>query len=207
MTVKILKSSIAAFRDFEVQVAAHAAEMKNWRAHMARVKSDDASGVTGIERHWPLVRPAAHPLIESAVNEKDEVDFELVDDGPTPEQILRQKKDQILHEICRLEQSAIADIVPVGKRRLMNLQENSILTAHAARVSENTDGIIKAAASALGLRQAPAMPTDDAKFVAEQSERRRKIVSIEAAAAQAMNDIEDLTLDNIDAWTMPKFPD
>lgn len=206
MTARILKSSLAGFADFAATAATHAVEMKNWRAHMARVQQDEAAGVTGIDRHWPHPRPSAHPLVEAAVNENDEMDFEIVDDGPTPDQVLRARKNELLGEVYRLEQIAIAAIVPPGKRRFLNLRESEIVSDHAERLRTHNDGILKAAASAMGLRKEPEMSEADAAYLNEQMQRRQKIAAVEAAAAQAMHDIEDLTAETIGAWQIPDFP-
>lgn len=229
MTHRILQSAIAGIVDFPAKAAAHAVEMKAWRAHMARVKDDEAAGVTGIDKHWPLKRPSSHPLVEAAVNENDEMDFDLVDDGPTPEQVLRARKDALLRDVIHLEQAALAELAPFGKRRLLIQREGDILAAHRDRVRRNEEmahaehaqlvrehhdvGLIKSAASAIGLRKepvmppivAPVMPPDDAGYVAEQAELRRRSEAIARAAAQAQHDIEDLTAETVDAWRAPDF--
>ena len=49
------------------------------------------------------------------------------------------------------------------------------------------------------------MPAGDQKFVDEQNNRRQAIASIEERAAQAMHEIEDLTIDTIDGYQIPDF--
>jgi len=206
MTVRILKSEADQIEDFAGKAATHAVEMKNWRAHMARVKADEANpDIDPAARHWPLRQPDAHPLVERAVNENDEMDFELVDDGPTVDQVLRAKKDGLLALVYHAEQAAIAAVVPIGRRRLLNMKEATIAIAHDKRVQADTDTILKSAAAAVGLRKPPKMPAGDQKFVDEQSNRRQAIASIEESAAQAMHDIEDLTIETIDGYQIPDF--
>lgn len=204
MTIKILKSAISNIPDFTAAAATHAVGMKEWRAHSERVKEDEKNGVVGISKHWPLRRPHAHPVVEAAVNEHSEVDFEIVDDGPTPEQILRAKKNELIGLIHVLEMEAVAAVIPHGKKRLMNLKINEINKRHADRLSEHT-GFIDSISKAVGLRKAPEMPAKDKKHIDEHDERYRKIEAIEARAAQATHDVEDLTLKTIDKWQPPSL--
>ena len=203
MTAKILKSAIAGIRDFPARAAAHAVEMKNWREHMARVKDDEAKGVTGIEKHWPHPRPDAHPLVEAAVNENCDMDYELVDDGPTPDQVLREMKNRLIETVSQLERTAIEAVAPPGKWRLLNMRENSIIEAQAERMKEV--GVVASVATAIGLKKPPGLSEEDAAHISAQNDLRRKIQSIQRSAAQAHSDIEDLTAETIDGWQMPSF--
>lgn len=231
MTVQILKSSISGIDDFAASAAAFAVEMKEWRAHDARVKVDEAAGVTGIEKHWFHPRPTAHPLIEAAVNENSEMDYDLVDDGPPAEQVLRTKKDDLLRQIQQAEHAAIGTVVPHGKQMFFNIRENKIRAAVAAIEFEEASAAVRAAAEAatlafadsgflksvskaIGLRKphtiapppiAPPRtiaPGDDA-FLKEQDDRRSKMEDIRYASAKAQHDIEDLSADTIGSWRAP----
>jgi hypothetical protein len=231
MTARILKSSIGSIEDFPARAAAFAVEMKEWRAHDARMRADEVKGVTGIEKHWAHPRPTAHPLIEAAVNENSEMDYELVDDGPTAEQILRMKKNDLLSKIHQAESAAIGKIFPYGKQRFLNIRENEIRSAIAIIEFENAraavraaeeaaalefanNGFLKSVSEAIGLRktriaspppiaqQRAIAPEDDA-FLKEQDDRRSKIEAIQYASAKAQHDIEDLSADTIDAWQAP----
>lgn len=202
MTACINKSAIAGLHDFPALAAAFAVEMKNWRAHMVRVKQDEAAGVTGIEKHVAHPRPSAHPAVEAAVNENAEMDYEIVDDGPSPDQVLAHKKAELSQRVVLAEHAAIGAVVPHGKRRLLSHQENAISSAHAPRPL----GLIKSVATAIGLLDAgPTMSAEDAAFIKEQARQRQKIEAIELKAAQAYHDIEDLTLETLDAWQIPDF--
>lgn len=217
MTHKIMKSAIAGVPDFAVQAASHAKEMRDWRAHMGRVASDEKAGVPREDAHHPFPAPRAHPLVEAAVNEDDEADFEIVDDGPTPDQILTSKKNTLLQAVSSAENDASGKVFPFAKRRLYNMKETAITTAEAAKLATilNSTSVLASLLSKIGLRKS----TDDAvakiskdrspedsTHLADQADRRSRIAAIEAAAAQMHSDIEDLTLDNIDAWKMPPFP-
>jgi hypothetical protein len=211
---KIAKSSV--WPTFEVEVAAFAHEMRNWRAHMKCVADDEHSGVTGIDKHWPLQRPSTHPTVETAVNENDAADYEILDDGPTPAQVLAAKKSELMGRVSAAEQAAIAAVVPPGKRRLFNLRENDIRNAdaeRAAKITEQQRGILASISSAIGVGNAVDMaadveqqrPADDTRHLEEQAERRRRIAEIERVAAQAHHDIEDLTIDTVDSFQIPVF--
>jgi hypothetical protein len=214
---KILKSAADGVPDFEVKVAAHASELKSWRAHMSRFGEDEKNGVTGIEKHWPLQRPTAHPLVETAVNESDDAAYEIVDDGPSIEQVLAAKKADLLTLVSAAERAAIEAVVPAGKRRLFNLRESDIRNADAAcagKLMSERSGVINSIISATGLSKpfdvaaavADARSSEDSRHLVDQDDRRKKIEAIERIAAQAHHDIEDLTIDTVDGWTAPAFP-
>jgi hypothetical protein len=212
--LKIAKSQLPP--GFDVMVAAHAHEMKNWRAHMARVADDEKNGVTGIDRHVSYPQPEAHPMVAAAVNENDEPDYEIVDDGPTPAQIFEAKKAALLNAVSQAEFAAIEAVVPMGKRRMFAYRETAILAADqqlAAALAPAPPGLLQSLATKIGLVDqepvdivsdvAAQRAPEDTQFLAEQEERRQKIAAIELAAAQAHHDIEDLTPETIDAWQMP----
>jgi hypothetical protein len=133
MKQKIAASAIAGIKDFAAAAASHAAEMKAWRAHMARVKQDEKNAVPIERRHVAYPRPRTHPLVERAVDEYDEVNFEIVDDGPTATEKLASRKMELIGEVSRLELAAVAAAVPIGKRRLYALRENDIRMEDAKR--------------------------------------------------------------------------
>jgi hypothetical protein len=214
MTFKIAKSIADTFPNFEPMVAAYAAELRHWRAHMKRVAEDEARGAPAAERHMAYPRPDTHQTIMAAVNENDEADYQIVDDGPTPAQILAAKKGDLAHLVSVAEAAAIAAVVPVRKQRLFNLRENDIRAADS-KIAQDIEkpGLLASAASAIGLsspvdiaaeieRQRPAA---DTQHLNDQADRRRKINAIERAAAQMHADIEDLTVETIDAWQIPNL--
>lgn len=141
MTYRILASRVKG-TDFEAKVAAHAADMTAWRTHMRNVEKSP-----GIYQAYPS--PAPENFVVAAVSSADGEtfvsDFEIVDDGPTPEQVLRGKQDSLLSLIRQLEGAAAHAIMPVGKRRLFNMQVadarkrdtlrgNAILSTHHERL-------------------------------------------------------------------------
>lgn len=192
--MKIPKSRI--WTSFAADVAAHAKEMGDWRAHMKRVDADEKNGVTGIAKHMAHPRPSAHPLVESAVNEHDVADFEIVDDGPTSAQRLAAKKAELLGRVSQAERAAVNAVLPIGKRRLFDMREQDI---RSGIVQPSVLGKIKNAIAGSG----KSIPQEDEQFLADQQARREAAAVITRKAAQAHHDIEDLTLDNIDTWQLP----
>lgn len=217
MTYRISKTVLERcdLGDFAARAAAHAVAMKDWRAHMALVKNDEDKDVPAIERHMPFPRPIEHELVEAAVNERDEMDYKVVDDGPTPDQVLQEKKSQLLLAIAHAETAALETIVPAGKRRLLNMQHNDIRAADMERAAKIVEGRGKMAkaVTAVGLISAPdleaevakARPAEETEQLDRHAEREKKFAAIHRAAAQAAHDVEELTPDNIDSWKAPDF--
>lgn len=198
MTCRILKSQM--FEGFDVAVAEHALNMRNWRAHMARVDEDKTKpDLPAIERHIAYGRPVAPELVEAAVNENGKVDYELVDDGPSSEQVFAAKKNELLGLVTAVEQQAKHAVLPRGKHRLFAMREADI------RSGTPKPGMLKSIATAVGLTSIEEPSPEDKQFLEDQIARRARISAIERAAAQAHSDIEDLTLETIDAWKMPDF--
>ncbi len=217
MTAKILKSQVS--QDFELAVANYAQAMREWRAHMKRVEADAKNGVEGIEKHEPYARPYAPELIDAAVDEEGNPDYEIVDDGPTPEQILVAKKSVLFQAVLQAEAAAGEKIVPTGKRRLFNLQESSIYESDAklaadlrkkkkGRIAKVWDAALGKDVDAVAVEEADiraARPKKDTDHLDAQAGRREKLNALAMKSAQALADIQDLTADNVDAWKMPDF--
>ena len=214
MKQKIPASAIAGITNFAATAASHAFEMKGWRAHMARVKEDEKNDVP-IERcHVAYPRPRGHPLVERAVDENDEVNYEVVDDGPTAAELLAARKAELLNEVSAAEGQAIDAIVPVGKRRLFNMRESTIRESDqvmaSALYAKNSGFIKKLVGVVLDDKQIAAKidaerPIEDTKHLQAQEERRARMAAIQLAAAKAHHDIEDLTVETISSWKLPTF--
>lgn len=223
MTQKILKSTIAGFTDFGVMVAAHAKEMRDWRAQMklaAEHKGNDK--IAPIDRYVERPVPTAHPLVESAVNESDDVDYEVVDDGPTADQVLKAKKSLLTQAVLDAERRARLTVVPAGKQRAFSIRLGDVTADDTTRMGDLMarfqelgilDKFTKQRADLIQKIKNPeathaqGRPAADHKFMLEHADRQQRISSLERWGAQAMSDIEDLTADNIDAWSMPPLPD
>lgn len=210
MTHKIPKS--VAGSDFEVRVAAHAKEIRDWKEQMAKVKSQaNDPKISTIDRWVSRHKPTEHEHIMAAVNDDGLADFVLVDDGPSPEQALEAKKNNLINLVTVAEQAAINAVVPRGKVRMFNIREGDIREADRTRIRP---GLADAVKAAVGINVQPktddaiekARPADDTKFLADQKNRREKVDAVIRAVANMLSDIDDLTIDNVDAWKMPDFP-
>jgi hypothetical protein len=191
--------------DFPSAVQAYAKELLDWHDREAKIAAqaplppepllvnfETCLEFADAQRPWlqkareyihPVPKPKVHPDIAAAVNDDGHVDFEVIDDDPTPDQVLREKKDRLLRKVIETEQVAknAADLPP-GKRRLASILEGDIM-----RIDEN--------------ERTP----EQARHLAAQQARRAKIEAITRVAAQVMHSIEDLTAANIDAFEIPSL--
>jgi hypothetical protein len=230
-----------------------------------------------LARHAPIQRPMPHPDIEASVRrdgDKFVPDFEIVNDDPTPEQILQAKKSALIRAVSVMEEAEIAKIAPPpGKRRHFNFRLNDIasedqkrlqalsrqiddtnvpLDSFMQKVAQLTLKSAKFDADQNALKEKPdaeivldpftsqdqvdlddaknkikatkaklaelsahfgnpddfhdaRRPPEDQKFFLEQKNRREQADSVMRWAAQLHSDIEDLTLENIDAFEIPSF--
>lgn len=212
MTAKIYKSAIDAFANFDLEVAEHAARLRHWKEHMAIVESQKGKDIPPIERYQEFDRPRAHELLEAAIDENFNVAYEVVDDSAAT---LAAKKRQLIARVQEAEGAAIIAIVPAGKQRLLAMRESQIQEEDNERgklLMEQIEkpGLLKRMLGADGKVDIAASiaeqrPAADTAFLAEMKEVRRRIREIGLIAAQAMHDIEDLTLDNIEQWKLPDF--
>jgi hypothetical protein len=214
MKQPIPASAIAGVKDFAAAAASHAFEIKSWRAHMARVKEDAANEVPIERRHVAYPRPRAQPLVERAVDENDEVNFEIIDDGPTAAEKFASRKAALSNEVSIAENKAIDAVVPAGKWRFFNLRESAIERADQVKAialhASNSGLLKKITGGAMTSDQIAAQieaerPADDTAHLEAQKVRRMRIAAIQLAAAQAHHDIEDLTAETIGGWTLPIF--
>jgi hypothetical protein len=224
MTHTILKSALApppatyadAVDAFGKLVAVYIAELKAWHDHDAIVrtqkplrqqpkwkdfakdkktqaalylKDNTAWKAERLAHHDPYPKPIAHSDIMASVVTtvaKDgtasfAADFEVVNDDPTPAQVLQKKKDALLVAVQASQDAAVAKAqLPMGKRLLADLRERDIRA-----------------------KDAEAQSPDDVAYLKTQDARRSAVTSIIRNAAQAMSDIEDLTVDNVDSYQIP----
>ena len=214
MKQTIPASAIADIKNFAAAAASHAVELKAWRAHMTRVNEDGQNDVPIERRHVVYPRPRAHPMVEHAVDENDEVNFEIVDDGPTAVERLAARKAELFNAVSIAEIKAIDAVVPPAKRRFFNLREAAIReadsTKYASLWTSNASLVKKITGAAMTAEQIAAQleaerPAEDTALLKAQEERRARIEAIQFAAAQAQYDIEDLTADTIGGWKLPTF--
>lgn len=232
MTARILKSRVTGIPDFAAAVAEYAKERSIWRRHMANVGKDPVNFAA-----YPAPQPP-HPDIIGAVRavdgddgvERYEPDFELLDDSPTSDDALRQAKDALLFVVSRLEDKAMSELLPVGKRRLYQMRADDIrhgdakrhvkfIEDESARQAEILEKLpAKKRSDPIEARRAigPLVSIDelveksrdasDHEFLAGHVEREEKAKAIQRHAAQLQHDIEDLTEETIGAWMPAPFP-
>lgn len=216
MKQQIKLSEIAGVENFAVAVAAHALEMKNWNAHMARVLDDQKKPPANpMDCHWPLKRPHAHPAVEKALDENGEANFEFVDDTPRPEKLsLAQRKMNLIHQVTNAQEAAQLLAVPFGKRDLFSFREQAIVAADGALRTSlyvNNNKILKKITGAtlsaedVESKVTAARSPEDSDHLKKQEARRQEFARINMIAAQAKHDIEDLTEETIDGWKLPVF--
>jgi hypothetical protein len=225
------------------------------------LKENAAWKAERLAHHDPYPKPVAHAdIVASAATTvaKDGTttfapDFEIVNDDPTPEDILATKKSALLLQVTQAQDAAqAAALFPVGKRRSADIRENDI-RANDAKVASDfltkrsddqkeawavasaaystayaewtaactaarardpngvlptqpappaapaTDDVVSIVAAQVTASRSPA----DTQHLQDQESRRSKIDGIVRAAAQAMSEIEDLTVDNVDSYQIP----
>lgn len=139
-----------------------------------------------LKRHAPVKKPIASPDVVAAVqivDGKHVADFEVVNDDPTPEQVLRTKKDALIQRIHQDEEVAKRRVaLPLGKLRLAALREHDYL---AIAEEDRTP--------------------DQIAHIEAQVAIQTKLAAIYRTGAEATSEIEDLTADNIDSFVLPTF--
>lgn len=222
---------------FEDAVTQHCAELNAWHERDQAVKAqpelpkrpdyfdfakeeDPAAAFAAAGAAWgelhkahldPYPRPNALVDVEAACRfdgEKFVEDYEVINDDPTPEQILRRKKDDLICKVQAAENVAIDKVrLPPGKQRLVNMVMAQITDADdtiARNILKNSTEEEKAnlnLADEIAKRRSP----EHKKQLEEIEQRTKTISNIELQAALAMSEIEDLTTDNVDGYALPTF--
>jgi hypothetical protein len=248
------KSFLRANPDIEVQIAAHAHEVREWNEREKRVAQDAKNpNIPDIERWAPCPFPdAPNGWVASAVDKDGNADYQVENDDPTPEDLLPLRKDELVAKLRSAEAEAHNAVLASNKRPLRQMVAQDIATKDAetrnAVVAENEKaitasfdaynakvvevnnaeiGLLTSLAAKMGITDDPraaalaAIPKPDPKLLdveAEVAARRSaedaavveenaKIQASEAAinraVAQALHDIEDLTVDTVDYYQLP----
>ena len=235
MTHRILKSVLdqAGITDAEAAINNFAAELAHWKEReeiLAKqgplpakpewqdfgASEDPATDYARALTKWkedqltwvaPIKKPIGHPDIVSAVNDEGKPDFEIINDDPTDDDILRHKKDALLNLVAVAEHNAVDKVLaPYGKRRLHDALEgdyleaqNTLRAAVSKKLGKDADPkVIEADLKKL-------QPAEHVRHLQDQQGRRDKIKSIARKAAHIMSDIEDLTLESVDSFVIPSF--
>lgn len=225
MTYRVGRSKIAAFPDFGAEVARYVGDLNAWHEHAEKAKTDP--------EYHPYPRPVAHPEVVAAVSERAGdagvpvfvPDFIVEDDGPTPEQKLRAKKNILLAHVSDLEREAAHAVLPIGKRRIHFMREAEVRFNDSKRRSDliNVEHQRRQSAGFLErMRERIAGKKSDEPSIADIVEKARdpkadeflaradainaKLRAIELHGAELHAEIEDLTEENVDDWKPAPFP-
>lgn len=167
---------------FESAVAAHAKELKDWIEREKRVAEDMKNPNTTDADRWVSCPKPESPneWVASSVDENGNVSFDVVDDDPTPEEILGAKKTALINELQSAEDSAHNEVFPINKRPFLGIQVADIGKADQAlrarmiaaasekftadfdayngeveRISSSKRGILASAAAKIGISEDP----------------------------------------------------
>lgn len=208
MTLTVKKSQLNPEVDFSALVAAHIVELQQYDTHMDMVSRQLAD---------PYPPPTAHPLIVAAirVNEtgspKYSPDFTIEDDLPTEAEVLaaqlKAKQDRLFHVVAQMENAAADAVSPRGKRRLQSILENDVRSAEIEKLGRLRKSA-KPGTSDDDLRATveKSRSRPDAELLQRQDATRARLTAIDRHGAELHSQIEDLTLETIDAWKPEPFP-
>lgn len=90
-----------------------------------------------LQRHEPYPAPIADPFIAQFFEDDgSQKKYEIVNDDPTPEQLLTSKKEELFAEAIRLEKAELENTMPsTGKIRLLAIRLSDIEKADAERIN------------------------------------------------------------------------
>jgi hypothetical protein len=139
-------------------------------------------------------------------------DYQLVDDRPTPGDLLRQKKDVLINQIAGEENRRQSAILPPPGRVRHQLQQvlrvqsddqrrretfiKSLGDISAMPEEAQEEAQKKIASRALE----EGRPDEDNKLYQAHHQQQAECTAIREEASSLMNEVEDLTEENIDAW-------
>jgi hypothetical protein len=224
MTHRILLSELKAQRvspeDFDLLVRTHVADIRAHAEHHDALRAGD-------EQRQPYPAPWAPKIVLDSIDHVAiAADYEVVDDSPTPEQLLRAAKNALLGRITEAEVAAHHATTAPGKRRLALLREGNVRREDMRRAmaiaAEHRAGagIVSAIGSMVGLGKKPlahaeAMARavedrslDDKEFMEGHEARGRRHDALERHAAELAAEVEDIdSLSACEAWQMKPFPE
>ncbi len=190
MKVSIPKS-IAIGTSFEEDVLAFSREMKLWLERNKIISEEEKGNVPMAQRHEKYPRPSASALVQNAVNEFGEPNYQFFDDGPTFEQIFKEKKRKILFEILQAENEAHEKILPTGKRRYFDMRAQELMNLSMREAAEK--------------KTKTSLSKEDTKFLKDYEAIKSNLATISMAAAKMQHDVEDLDESNIDSFVLTPF--
>lgn len=170
--------------EFAGHVGAYLKVMTEYGEHLKGVEADKADpDMPDDERRVAFPAPYADDLVMRAAAEG----YEIV--GPS----LDLRKQRLFQQVSEAEQVELAKVVPPGKRRYFDLQEQAILAKQAKEWE------------AAGHTVTITLDPDDENVLEQQKARRATCAAVALWAAKQHHDIEDLTEETVDAWEMTPF--
>jgi hypothetical protein len=176
------------------------------------VSANSSWEAESLSRHHFYPKPHAIADIAAAVvtkiNDDGTItyghDFEIVDDDPTPDEVLAKKRETLHSQIISAEEAAVDRVsLSPGKRRAAELLDFDI------RVEDDkVKSILRADGHDEGEAQAEMIrrrKPEHTKHLQDQEDRKAKVDVIRRIAAKAMSEVDDLTLDAIDSFQLPTF--
>lgn len=227
---QIASSQATAIGDYQSKVAAFAVEMTVWQQHSAKVGREE-----GFEAYPPphahkLIWQAI-ALADDGVSWIPH--FVIKDDAPDAEVLLRGRKNALLAQVVAMEANQSVTIFPPGKRRLYELKEGAVIARDRERrktIEEEEAAARQDAMSRLSPEEASdaakvaailssgktpdqvayetinGRSKEDTDFMAGYTAIRDAMNAAMMHSAQVCSDIEDLTAETIEGWTIPAFP-
>jgi hypothetical protein len=186
--------------NFSLSVQQHALDLATHYTHMEEVVKQAVlpDGYEG-KTHQAYPTPHTSPLIDQAVrrdtNGKFIPDFQIINDRASTEQLavrrLRKKKDALTTLVTEEETRCLETIIPARKRRFLQIQYADVMVKRTF----GDGGILQDYRS-----------SEELAFCKDYENRASQFQVVIRHAAQLHSDIEDLTLQNVDSWTMTPFP-
>lgn len=205
MTLKVPKSQVEGI-DFAAAVEEHVAALRAHEEHMAKVRAEE--GKKPEEREYEAYpAPTAHPLVDGAVRRVEgggfAADYVVEDDGPTAEERFARKRNDLLSAVTSAETKARAAVIAPGKVRL-----HAIKVADLAAKARERDRVklLRRENPGDAVADAPQMTADDQRFAAEAEAIEKRLDAINRHGAMMHAEIDDLTAETVDGWTMKEFP-
>lgn len=186
--------------DFQKGVEEYVKELNSHVGHMKMVDEGKAQA-------YPPPQAPAEIVAAISLDEKNGLyfsDFEIVEDGPTPEQQLRSAKDELLARVTQMEVLASNYIAPPGKRRKIHIRHGDAVVRVARESLE--DGTLRKIGNKIGLTSGREFTRDEQAAVSEAEALVKGLDAVSRHAAELHSQIEDLTQETIAGWKPSPFP-
>lgn len=240
-TISLSELRAAGIEDVHEAVTSYAEAVRRWTEHHERVQSDalrpqapepipgdfleNQAFETAYqqwareaeERHQAYPMDQHHPAIMAAIRVDGGTvrpDYELVDDTPSPEAVLRSKKDALLGTILQEETRRKEAVSPPGRTRFMMLQLRGVQKRDQDRMSEYLEGLNLAGLKVGSAEQKDALrrsvdykvdhgrTPEDQRLMDTFEDLQAQQARVDDRAAELMGEVEDLTSSNVDSWKL-----